>query len=117
MSDGGSNPVSGGGGSGGGGGGGGGFRCEDLVFETNIAPANQAGGQAPSVGDVLQVVIQTSGGNPSVPVVVAVFNNVPVGSIIQHLADLLRCLQAGNPFAAEVLALSGGMIRVQVRPA
>lgn len=107
-------------GGGGGGGPGGGFQprqertpCDQLRFATSIASPQQAAGYL-SVGDMLQVQL-SSGAAQSIDLV-GQSGNV-VGSIITHIPDLLRCIQDGYSYEADVLSVNGGMIRVEVRPA
>jgi hypothetical protein len=42
---------------------------------------------------------------------------VVAGWIIDRLPQLLRCLQAGHAFEAEVTSIRGGAVSVHVRPA
>lgn len=107
-------------GGGGGGGPGGGFQpdpaptpCDQLRFTTSIASPQPAAANL-SIGDVLQLQLR-SGTARSIDVVDQ--SGAVVGSIISRIADLLRCIQQGVDFEAEVLSTNGGDIRVEVRPA
>lgn len=108
--------MSGGGGSGGPGGG---FDpspqntpCDQLTFRTSVASPQPAAEEV-SVGDVLAVVLES--GPPAVLHLVNE-DGSRVGSLITHIADLLRCIQDGFSYEAEVLEVNGGDIRVEVRP-
>ncbi len=106
-------------GGGGGGGPGGGFGprderipCDQLWFETSIASPQPTANDL-SVGDVLQVVL--SSGPPPVIQLIDGAGDV-VGSLITRIADLLRCIQDGFNYEAEVKEINGGDIQVDVRP-
>jgi hypothetical protein len=108
--------VSGGGGGGGPGGGFGGgddTPCDQLRFRTSIASPQPAASEL-KVGDVLRV--ELSSGPPAVIHLVDSNGNV-VGSLISRVADLLRCIQDGFDYEAEVMEINGGGIAVDVRPA
>lgn len=109
--------MSGGGGSGGPGGGFGprddGTPCDQLRFRTSIA-SPQPAADGLDVGDVLRVVLNS--GPPVVIHLVDHGGNV-VGSLITRIADLLRCIQDGFSYEAEVEEVDGGDIQVDVRPA
>lgn len=109
--------MSGGGGSGGPGGGFGPrddrTPCEELRFETSVASPQPAAANL-SVGDILEVVLR-SGPPPAIDLVDG--KGDVVGSLIIRIADLLRCLQDGFTYEAEVKQVNGGDIRVEVRPA
>jgi hypothetical protein len=107
-------------GGGGGGGPGGGFGpsddrtpCDQLRFRTSVASPQPAADDL-KVGDVLQVEL-----NPGPPVVIHLVDsdgNV-VGSLITRIADLLRCIQDGFSYEADVKEINGGDFQVDVRPA
>lgn len=109
--------MSGGGGSGGPGGGFGPSDdrtpCDQLTFKTSIASPQPAADNL-DVGDVLRVVL-----NPGPPVVINLVDGDgnAVGSLITHIADLLRCIQDGFSYEADVQEINGGDFQVEVRPA
>jgi hypothetical protein len=111
--------MSGGGGSGGGGGFGppdSGTDCQRLRFLATLqSPQAQAVAEI-SVGDVLDVVLAP--GSAETPPVVEVrrADGTVVGALIDHLRELLRCMNQGFEYAAEVLDISGGSVRVRVGP-
>jgi hypothetical protein len=106
----------------GGGGGGGSWpedtarSCEDLEFETALS-SPQAGPVAQlHEGDELTVQLDTS--NDARKVVARNGEGEVVGTITSgDFANLLRCLQEGQPFVAEVISVDGGLVRVKIRPA
>lgn len=104
---------------GGGGGGGGGFTprdretpCDQLRFSTTIASPQPASSNL-SVGDILDV--QLNSGPPQSIDLVDPGGSV-VGAIVTRTTDLVRCLQDGFRFEAEVQSINGGEIRIVVRP-
>jgi hypothetical protein len=66
------------------------------------------------VGDVLAVSLA-----PGPPAVINLVtgDGAIAGSLITHIADLLRCIQEGFSYEAEVATINGGDVRVDVRPA
>ena len=102
------------GGSAGLGSGGGSGRSEcDFPFETVLA-SPVAGEVADLViGGVLRVVLQDS---PPAVIAVTSAGNV-VGGITQAATDLRNCLQQGVEYAAEVVHINGGAVRVFVQRA
>lgn len=109
--------MSGGGGSGGGSFGGGGpseddFDCDKLTFEANVTSPDPAVVATLREGDVLTVTLE----DPPNRRVVVVSGNKVVGSLVDHLRELIRCLQR-RPFRAVVVSLDGVVIRVRVEPA
>lgn len=109
--------MSGGGSSGGPGGG---FEassstpCDELVFQTSIASPQPVATEL-SVGDILQVTLDP--GPPKSVVQLVDDSGRVVGSIITHIPDLLRCIQDGHGYEAEVQSVEGGDFQVKVRPA
>jgi hypothetical protein len=105
-----------------GGGGGGGWpeetlrSCDDLEFETTLSSP-----QADVIGDLqqgdeLDIALDTSDG---VSKVVARDTGGQVAGTITsgEFAALLRCLQEDNTYVAEVINVSGGLVRVRIRHA
>lgn len=86
--------------------------CQDLAFETNIASPDEKVVSSLTVGAELDVVLADG----KTPLVIARFDGSVAGSIVENLADLIRCLQFGNTYAAAVLEIDDGVIRVKVRP-
>jgi hypothetical protein len=83
-----------------------------LSFRTSIA-SPQPAASGVGVGDVLEVALDP--GPPAVIQVLDAESNV-VGSIITHIPDLLRCIQDGFTYEAEVVAIEGGDLQIAVHP-
>jgi hypothetical protein len=107
--------------SGGGGSGGGVFSggppndevdCDNVRFEANLTSVDPAVVATLSVGEVLRVELQDP---PNRRVVVVAAAGI-AGSLVDHLRELLRCLQR-RPFMAMVLSIDGIVVRVKVEPA
>lgn len=109
--------MSGGGGSGGPSGGFGSSEartpCEDLAFRAPIA-SPQPPALTLSVGDVLAVSLAPG---PPAAINLLTSDGDIAGSLITRITDLLRCIQAGHSYEAEVVTINGGDARVDVRPA
>lgn len=106
--------MSTGGGAGGGswgGGGTGGDQCM-FTFEAVLGSPDPAQVAALNVGDVLPVVLLDSPPR----VVVCHPSGAVVGGITQFAAQLRSCIQQGYSYEAELLAVRGGAIGVNVRP-
>lgn len=86
--------------------------CDQLKFKTSVASPQPAAEEV-NVGDVLTVVLESG---PPVVLHLIDHNGNRVGSLITRIADLLRCIQDGFSYEAEVLEVNGGDIQVEVRP-
>lgn len=85
--------------------------CLSLEFTTNLETIPDAPVHRPST--VLKVV-QTSTGFGTVFVVVDSEDRA-VGTIVEHLALLLRCMSQGHEYVAEVQSVTSGVHTVRVR--
>jgi hypothetical protein len=105
--------------SGGGGGGGGfvprdeGVDCGDLRFVAVLQSVQADAVADLSVGALLDVALRADGHPPVIEVRSA--EGVLVGALIQRVTELLRCLQDGFQYVAEVLSIDGGHVRVELR--
>jgi hypothetical protein len=104
-------------GHGGGGGGGGGSddtpQCDKLTTKVILNSPDSKVLNKLKVGDVLIVQLQ----KPTGPVVVVTRDGKVAGSITSAiLTSLIRCLELGNQYVAEVLELSAGKCQVLIRP-
>ena len=109
-------------GGGGGGGRGGGFAsggeqadCGALRFTAALQSVQPDAVANLSVDEILTVALRTDGHPPVIEARTAA--GVVVGAIIQRVPDLLRCIQDGYNYVAEVLEIDGGHVRVAVRAA
>lgn len=109
-------PIGGGGGGSGGGAGGGGGGGDDPCAISQQAPINSpnpAVVRALSVGDVLDIVL--TGTAPRQVLEVRRPAGGTAGSLTHrgHIS-LIRCIEAGNSYQAEVVQITGGAIIVQI---
>jgi hypothetical protein len=112
--------MSGGGGGGSRGGdfgssGGGAADCGDLRFAATLQSVQPDAVAELSVDEILHVALRTDGHPPVIEV--RTTGGVVVGALIQRVPDLLRCIQAGYEYVAQVLQIDGGNVRVEVRGA
>lgn len=114
MSGGGGGYSLGGGGAGGGGAGSGAsISCDTLLIRTSLNSPNPNAVADLQVGDQLKVIATTETG----PVVVRDDQGRDVGSITStQLLDLLACLAADFVYSARVTSISGGNVKVEIRP-
>lgn len=109
-------------GSGGGAGGGGfgpsdpGTDCQRLRFSATLQSPQPQAVAALSVGELLDVVLAPGVGTTPPVVEVRRADGTIVGALIEHLTELLRCLREGFTYVAEVRDITGGSVRVHVRP-
>ena len=87
-------------------------RCESLVFEATLQSVQSDAAKAIRTGDYLDVVAQQAAG----PIVARHPKHGVVGSLISRVPDLLRCLQQGVRYRAEVLSIDIPAIIVRVAP-
>lgn len=67
------------------------------------------------VGDVFQLALEAE---PRTRVVAKTPDGQTAGAITSpSLADIIECIQSGNSFEAEVTAVAGGRVEIEVRPA
>jgi hypothetical protein len=88
--------------------------CGALRFETSLASPDAAVVQGLTAGDVLALEIRPAGGRNAI---VALADGVVAGAITERTADLLRCMQEGFQYVAEVTQIDGGWVDLAVRPA
>lgn len=98
-------------------GGGGGFadqpvECDEIQFRTNLASPVEEVVARLEIGAELHLTLEFDG----IQRVIAQFEDDDVGSIIEELEDLIRCLQRGSTFRATVVAIDDGIVRVEVQP-
>jgi hypothetical protein len=108
--------MSGGGGGGStGGGGDSGVDCSALQFEANVSSPQPSAVAALQVNDALTVHLEQQGATRMIALRRP--NNDLVGSLTDHLRELIRCIQEGVDFEAIVLSVQGGAVRVRVQAA
>lgn len=107
-------PVRPTGGSGGGGGSTGADRC--AIFQQAPLNSPRPGVVATlSVGDVLTIVLNSSGVRP----VLEVHAPSGIAGSLTHTGhvQIIECIQLGNSYVADVIGRSGAAVNLQVRPA
>ena len=106
-------------GSGGSGGGGGGFEpdaieCSRLIFNTQLSSPKPDVVTHLTVGDELQIVLDTQ---PGIKVVLALYNGQVAGGLASpETARLRHCMELGTNYNATILDVTGGQVRVRVHP-
>jgi hypothetical protein len=89
-------------------------RCGDFDERLPLSSPKAAVLRNVAVGDVLDVIAYQH--RNLAPTVVALHGGQIAGSILSTRSPfLIRCLQNGHEFEAEVLELAGGLCTVQVR--
>jgi hypothetical protein len=89
-------------------------KCSEFVEKTPLSSPKPAILKKLEKGDVLDVVLQKHRDSPST--VVAAKDTEIAGSIISARSpQLIRCLERGFEFEAEIVQLEGGLCTVQVR--
>jgi hypothetical protein len=86
--------------------------CARLAFDTTLASPQEAIVAMLAVGDALDLQIRSSGGWDVIAAVTA--SGDVAGSITDRTPDLLRCMQEGVTYVAEITAMSGGWIELHV---
>ncbi len=86
--------------------------CSELEFETHLSSPQADAIEGVHPGELLPVAIDTRDGVRKV----AVYREGDIAGTItaDRLPALLRCLQQGQAFVAEVIRVDGGAIRIRV---
>jgi hypothetical protein len=90
--------------------------CSALQFEATLASPDMAVVATLVVGAVLGVDVRQGAGGRNLIAAVTPAGQI-AGAITDRIADLLRCIQQGIDFEAEITDLNGGWIVVTVRAA
>ena len=103
-----------------GGGGGGGqppapIPCDSLQFDATVTSVDEDVAQAVAPNDSLTVGLQPSGDQFNTVVLITDGGQV-LGSLTTRVFDILRCLEDGATFQADVVEVEQELIRVQVHP-
>lgn len=89
-------------------------KCSEFVEKTPLSSPKPAVLKKLQKGDVLDVILQKNRDRPST--VVAAKDMDIAGSIISARSpQLVRCLERGYDFEAEIIQLDGGLCTVEVR--
>ena len=92
-------------------GGGAGPSCATLAFDSAVASPDPAVVAVTSIGDRYEVVV---GGQPPQVMLLSKVGH-QLGALIDHWADLTRCIADGYSYEAEVMTLTP-VVRVRVYP-
>lgn len=88
--------------------------CLAVVISTQLSSPKDDVVSSLKVGDVLQVGVQTIGGNQTI--VVALYEGQVAGGITSPESNRLKqCMQEGNTYTAEVTEINAGQVKVKVR--
>jgi hypothetical protein len=88
--------------------------CENLVFETQLASPKEEVVAQLKRGDILDVHLDQLSG---MSVVQALWNGHVAGGIASpQVQRLLACLREGSTYAAEVISVLGGQVKVRIFP-
>lgn len=87
--------------------------CEQLKFRTTLQSPVEDVISRLRPNDVLDLDLRQLQG---APVIIAVSAYGDAGSITSRMPDLIRCIQAGNDFIANVVSIDDGMVVVHVQP-
>lgn len=89
-----------------------GVSCERLKFTAPLQSVQADAVAGLSVGDTLNVGLQDGEG----PAVIEVRNEAGqlVGALIDRIIELLRCIQQGYEYVADIESIDGGDVRVTV---
>ena len=86
--------------------------CTTLLFETQLASPKAAVVSHLSVGDILDIALGQPGNQQ---VVVALWKGQIAGGIVDPRLNQLRaCMGDGHMYAAKVVRIGGGQVRVRV---
>jgi hypothetical protein len=90
-----------------------GVDCRELRFETTVSSPQPAAVANLQADEVLTIGIEQQATNRMVAVRDS--NGDLVGSLTDHLRELIRCIQEGVDYEATVLSIQGGAVRVRVQ--
>jgi hypothetical protein len=89
------------------------LQCERVQFDAELQSVKPGAARSVKRGDELQVLVKGTHG----PIVAVNDRGQEVGSIVDHMAEILRCTEAGFSYVAKVLEVDAPMIRVHVEHA
>jgi hypothetical protein len=88
--------------------------CANLQFDAELASPQPKVVATLKKGTILSVELDAAGGRNRI-IARAPGGQIAGALISGRMAELLRCLQAGESFVAEVTRVDGGDVRVRVR--
>jgi hypothetical protein len=90
--------------------------CANLAFDTPLTSPDQAIVQTLSVRDLLSLELRQGASGRNMVAAVTQAGHL-AGAITDRTADLIRCLQEGFEFQAEITGINGGWVDLAVRAA
>ncbi len=84
--------------------------CSSLTLEAPLQSPKPSVVKKLKVKDKLEVISRGKDG----PIIARHSRHGDAGSIVERMANLLRCLEEGTEYIAEVLSIEGGTVRVKV---
>lgn len=88
--------------------------CPGEPFVTVLGSPDPAAVAELAVDDLLDI---ASVDEPARGIVALTTDGLYVGAVVKDILRLRRCIAGGNVYEADVLAVAGGSVTVQVRPA
>ncbi|MAS21222.1 hypothetical protein [Leeuwenhoekiella palythoae] len=87
--------------------------CEGLIINTNLASPQPEVVSSLNQGDFLEITIASDQG----PIQAFDAEGNLAGNIIsREQVKLLNCIISGTEYTAEVISISGGQCKIQIRP-
>lgn len=88
--------------------------CESLAFETFLSSPKPIVVSRLSVGDILDIVVQTTQGIETVAVL---HNGQVAGGLVQNSDRIKACISQGFDYQADVRGIRGAQVTIFVHPA
>jgi hypothetical protein len=86
--------------------------CDQLVFSAVLQSPIASIIRLLKVGDELNLELRSTNG----PVMAVHKTHGDVGSIVNRIAELIPCLEAGTDYVAKIISIAGVRVLVEVRP-
>jgi hypothetical protein len=93
---------------------GGAVACDSLAFETALSSPKPKIISQLSIGDILDITIQRSGG---IETIVAIYSGQIAGGLVINSIQIISCINQGFNYEAEVREIKGALVKLFVRPA
>ena len=84
--------------------------CSSLTFEAPLQSPKPSVVKKLKVQDRLEVISRGKDG----PIIARHPTHGIAGSIVERMANLLKCIEEGTEYIAEVISIDGGIVRVKV---
>jgi hypothetical protein len=86
--------------------------CDKLIFQTTLQSPKPKVISKLKPKDRLEITKEGTQG----PVVGVHLKHGTAGSIVDRLAELLRCIDNGHTFEGEVISINGGQVLIRITP-